>query len=58
MPSSVDVQRSALLWLVSATPTYTFAPIVIVAEPTEIQFVPSADFYPVNVLPLRTSLTQ
>ena len=34
------------------------AVIAIVADPTDVHALPSADSYPVKVLPLRTNFTQ
>src|SRR5690348_1684095 len=56
--SNVHVALADVLWLVTPRPTYTIGAIGIVSVPTSVQFVPSADSYPVNVSPLRTSLIQ
>ena len=37
---------------------YTSVPMEIVAVPTRVHVTSSGELYPVNVLPLRTSLTQ
>ena len=42
--SNVAVVITALLWLVTARPTYTFDPIAIVAEPIKFQVVPLLDW--------------
>src|SRR6185437_15186821 len=57
-PSNVHVALDDVVWLVTASPTYTLATIGTVSVPTSVQFVPSADSYAVNVLPARVSLTQ
>src|SRR5579885_2662181 len=56
--SKVAVLVTALLWLVTASPTYAVLPSAIVSLPTSVHVLPSADTYPVTVLPLRTSRTQ
>jgi hypothetical protein len=56
--SNVAAHKDELLWLVSAKPTYTVDAMVNVAVPCCVQAAPSAEQYPVNVFPLRTSLTQ
>lgn len=54
----VDVFNVPSRWLVTARPIYTLVPIAIVADPIEVQLVPFADQYAVNVFPLRTIRTQ
>ena len=56
--SNVAVHKDELLWLVSAKPTYAVDAMVNVAVPCCVQVTPSGERYPVNVFPLRTSLTQ
>jgi hypothetical protein len=57
--SNVAVARAELLELFTANPIYTFCAILIVTlVPICAQFTPSAEVYPLNVLPLRTNFTQ
>jgi hypothetical protein len=57
--SKVAVTRAELLLALTARPMYTFCDMLMVRlDPTCTQFTPSDDAYPLNVLPLRTSLTQ
>jgi hypothetical protein len=57
--SKVAVVSEVVLLLVTASPTYAFAAMLIVTgEPICVQYTPSADRYPVNVFPLRTTFTQ
>src|SRR5579863_990278 len=57
--SNVAVARAELLELFTANPIYTFCAMLIVTlVPICTQFTPSAEVYPLNVLPLRTSFTQ
>ena len=57
--SNVAVASAELLSLFTTNPRYTFCPMLIVwLAPTCVQFTPSNDAYPLNVLPLRTSFTQ
>ena len=56
--SNVAVHKDELLWLVSAKPIYAADAMVNVAVPCWVQVTPSGEQYPVNVFPLRTSLTQ
>jgi hypothetical protein len=57
-PSKVAVERTVLLWLVTASPMWTALCIVIVALPTWVQSTPFAETNPVKVFPVRRSLTQ
>ena len=56
--SKAEVQATVLLWLVTARPIKTLAAIGIVAVPTEVQLIPSAEMEAVKVLPLRARRTQ
>jgi hypothetical protein len=56
-PLNVAVAACAAVWLLTASPAYTVAIIVIVASPTFVHETPSADIEPVMLDPTRTSLT-
>jgi hypothetical protein len=57
--SKVAVATTELLLALTAKPMYTFCAMVMVtAVPTCTQFVPSAEMYPLKLLPLRTNFTQ
>ena len=57
--SNVAVARAELFELFTTNPMYTFCAMLIVTLlPICTQFTPSAEVYPLNVLPLRTSFTQ
>jgi Tfp pilus assembly protein PilZ len=58
--SKLTVAEAVLLLLpLTARPMYTFwAMLMVWVAPTCTQFTPSAEVYPLKVLPLRTSLTQ
>ena len=57
--SKVAVTRAELLLALTARPMYVLGGMVMVRlDPNCAQLVPSTDVYPVNVLPLRTTLTQ
>ena len=57
-PSMLAVHSTLLLWLVTASPTYTVPAMLMVSLPTCTQFTPSEDTAPVNVVPLRATFTQ
>ena len=56
--SNFVVHKDELLWAVIAKPIYAVVTLVNVVLPSCVQLVPFGEQYPVNVLPLRTSLTQ
>src|SRR4051794_6431084 len=53
----VAVVAAVVVWLVTPRPTYTVLAIEIVWLPTAFHVAPSADSYPVIVVPLRTRRT-
>ena len=55
--SNVAVAFTPVTWLDTASPTYTTGAMVNVDDPTCVHVVPSADSYPVIVLPARVSFT-
>src|SRR5438045_113238 len=56
--STVVWLRAAVLWLVTAIPTYALDPIVTLVLVKAIHVEPSLDTYAVKVLPLRARRTQ
>jgi hypothetical protein len=57
--SNVAVAKEAVVRLLTASPTYTFAAMLTVwLVPNGTQFTPSADPYMLNTFPLRTSFIQ
>src|SRR5688572_10495287 len=59
MLSNVAVDSTPSLWLVTARPTRTGAPIEITTgDPTCVQDVPFTEVCAVNVSPVRTSFSQ
>jgi hypothetical protein len=57
--SNVAVAKEAVVRLLTASPTYTFAAMVTVwLVPNCTQFTPSAEPYMLNTFPLRTSFIQ
>src|SRR5205809_749236 len=58
MSSKAAVALTDGSWLVNAMPKYTVDDMLTVVVPTVVQLTPSADHWPVNVLPLRISRTQ
>ena len=54
----VAVARVEVLWLVTASPTYTVDAIEMVSLPSSDQLLPLDDRYAENVEPRRTNLTQ
>jgi hypothetical protein len=55
--SKVDVLSVEISWLVTARPTNALDAIEIVAAPTVVHVLPSADMNPVTVPPLRVSFS-
>src|SRR2546430_697486 len=56
--SNVVCAAVVVVWLLTARPTNTFAPIAIVSLPTSVHVTPSGDEYALIVLPTRSSFTQ
>ena len=57
--SKVAVAKLELLWLLTASPMYTFCAIVIVwLDCSSVQTKPLAEIYALNTFPARTSFTQ
>src|SRR5215204_447772 len=56
--SNVAVALMPATWLDTASPTRTVCPIANVSDATSVQATPSADSYPLRVVPARVSLTQ